>query len=139
MKTLMHIFTKLEQLDFLPLLGMRLWIADVFFRSGLTKIDSWETTIDLFRDEYKVPVLPPEIAAIMATGVELTAPILVALGLGARFGASALLVMTAVIEFTYGSFDIHKVWALMLFLIITHGPGRASLDYFIRKRLENQS
>jgi putative oxidoreductase len=135
----MAILPKIELLTFLPLLGIRLWIANVFWKSGLTKIDSWQSTIDLFRDEYKVPVLSPEIAALMGTGVELTAPILVALGLGARFGALALLLMTAVIEFTYGSFDIHKVWALTLLLIITHGPGRASVDYLIRKRLENST
>jgi putative oxidoreductase len=136
MKKLISLLPKLEKLDFIPVLGMRLWIANVFFRSGLTKIDSWSSTIDLFRDEYKVPLLPPEIAALMATSVELTAPILLALGLGTRLSAGALLAMTAVIEFTYGDFEIHKVWALMLLLIITHGPGRASIDYFIRKKLE---
>lgn len=123
----------LEKLSFLPVLGMRLWIADVFWKSGQTKIVDWQGTIALFRDEYKVPVLPPEIAATLGTAVELTAPILVAFGIGARFGAAGMLFMTAVIEFTYMHFDVHVIWALMLSLIILQGPGKASLDYFIRR------
>lgn len=125
---------KLERFTFLPILGIRLWIANVFWKSGISKLSDWEGTIALFADEYKVPVLPPEIAAYMGTAAELTAPILIAIGLGARFGAAALLVMTAVIEFTYMSFPIHQVWALMLLLIIFNGAGKASVDYFIRKR-----
>lgn len=123
----------MEWFSFLPVLGMRLWIANVFWKSGNAKLGDWEGTISLFADEYKVPVIPPEIAAYMGTATELTAPILIALGLGARFGAGALLVMTAVIEFTYMSFPIHQVWALILLLIILQGPGKASIDHFIRR------
>jgi len=133
-KTINNLLPKLESLTFLPLLGMRLWIANVFWKSGISKLSDWEGTIALFADEYKVPVIPPEIAAYMGTATELTAPILIALGLGARLGAASLLVMTAVIEFTYMSFPIHQAWALMLLLIIFYGAGKASIDYFIRKR-----
>ena len=104
----------------------------------MAKLSDWQGTIALFADEYKVPVLPPEIAATMGTAAELTAPILIALGLGARFGAGALLVMTAVIEFTYMSFPIHQVWALILLLIILQGPGKASVDYFIRRHFSKK-
>jgi putative oxidoreductase len=119
------------------LLLMRVWIANVFWKSGLTKIASWETTVSLFADEYKVPVLPPELAATLATAAELACPVLLVFGLGARFGALALLCMTAVIEFTYMSFPIHQVWATILLLIVLQGPGRLSVDHFIRKKLEN--
>ena len=123
----------LEKLSFLPVLGLRLWIANVFWKSGLTKIATWSSTIDLFAYEYKVPLLSPELAAQMGTAVELGAPVLLLLGLGARPAAAALLVMTAVIEFTYESYPIHQVWALILLLILFQGAGKASLDYFIRK------
>jgi putative oxidoreductase len=132
------IITHVEKLAFLPVLGMRLWIANVFWNSGMAKSSDWQGTIALFADEYKVPVLPPEIAATLGTATELTAPILIALGLGARFGAGALLVMTAVIEFTYMSFPIHQVWVLILLLIILQSSGKASVDYFIRRHFSKK-
>lgn len=124
----------LDKCAFLPVLGMRLWIADVFFKSGLTKISDWDKTVALFTDEYKVPLISPEIAAFLSTGVELVAPILVAVGLFARFGALGMLIMTGVIEFTYMHFDIHIVWALILSLIVFQGAGKVSLDYLLKGR-----
>ena len=123
----------LEMVAWVPLLGMRLWIANVFWLSGQAKLSDWKGTIALFADEYKVPLLPPDIAAAMGTAVELTAPVLLVLGLGARVGAASLLVMTAVIEVTYMHFDVHQVWGLMLLLIFLQGAGAASLDYWIRR------
>ena len=134
LSTYMRVVAFLEKCAFLPVLGMRLWIADVFFKSGLTKITDWDKTVALFMDEYKVPVISPEIAATLATGVELVAPVLVAVGLFARFGALAMLVMTGVIEFTYMHFDVHVVWALMLSLIVFQGAGKASVDYWLKRR-----
>ncbi len=126
------LFIRLEKISFLVLLAARLWIADVFWKSGMSKLSDWEGTIALFADEYKVPLLPPEIAAYMATATELAAPLMLAFGLGSRFAAIALLVMTAVIEFSYMHFDIHLVWAIMLALILTQGAGKASVDHLIR-------
>ncbi|MDX2074636.1 MAG: DoxX family protein [Alphaproteobacteria bacterium] len=123
----------LDAFAFLPVFGMRLWIAKIFWDSGNAKLSDWEGTVALFADEYKVPVIPPEIAAYMGTAAELGAPVLLVLGLGARLGAAVLLVMTAVIEFTYMSFPIHQVWALMLALIFFQGPGKLSFDHFIRR------
>ncbi|MCA0371103.1 MAG: DoxX family protein [Proteobacteria bacterium] len=131
----MRAVTFLERLSFLPVLGIRLWIASVFWRSGLTKISDLERTIALFMDEYHVPLISPEVAAYMSTAAELSMPILLVLGLGARFAALALLFMTGVIEFTYMHFDIHIVWSLMLTLILCQGAGKASLDYWIKKKL----
>ena len=133
--TLNRIRPALNAISFLPVLGMRLWIANVFWKSGISKLSDWEGTISLFADEYKVPVIPPEIAAQMGTGVELIAPVLVALGLGARLGAAGMLFMTGVIEFTYMHFDVHVIWALMLSLILTQGAGKVSVDYFIYKKI----
>src|SRR5215510_3759655 len=77
----------------LPLIefGMRLAVGATFFRSGMNKFQSFDTAITLFRDEYRLPLLPPELAAYMGTTVELGAPVLLALGVFARFGAAALL------------------------------------------------
>lgn len=132
-----RIFPALNSISFLPVFGMRLWIADIFFKSGQTKLRDWDSTIALFADEYKVPVLPPELAATLGTGTELIAPVLLALGLGGRFAAAALLFMTAVIEFTYMHFDAHIVWALVLSLIILQGPGKLSVDYLLRKKFSS--
>ena len=76
----------------LPLLELafRVAVAVVFFRSGMLKIQSWDTTIALFTDEYRVPLISPELAATLAATAEITCPILLVLGLGARLGAAAL-------------------------------------------------
>src|SRR6185437_5137582 len=77
---------------------LRFALATVFWNSGTTKLASWDTTLALFADEYQLPLLPPEIAAPMAASIELTAPVLLALGLFTRGAAFVLLGMTTVIE-----------------------------------------
>ncbi len=117
---------------------MRLLMADVFFKSGLTKISDFNQTIDLFKYEYKVPIFSPEIAAIAATAGELLLPILLLLGLTTRFAAAGLFVMTLVIEFTYQHYDIHYFWALILSVLLVTGPGSWSLDQLISRRYFNK-
>jgi putative oxidoreductase len=111
----------------------RFSIAAVFWNSGLTKIASWQSTIVLFRDEYKVPVLPPELAATLAASVELTCPVLLVLGLATRLATLPMLGMTFVIEvFVYPEDWIeHLTWASFLLFILTRGPGPIALDRFI--------
>jgi putative oxidoreductase len=116
---------------------MRLWIANVFWKSGMSKLNDWQGTVALFADEYQVPLISPELAAYAGTGGELIAPVLVAAGFGARLGAAGMLFMTGVIEFTYLSFPIHVVWALMLALIVFQGAGKLSIDHLIRRKLGN--
>jgi putative oxidoreductase len=120
----------------IPEVFFRLGIGLAFWRSGQTKIQSWPTTLALFSDEYKVPILPPEIAAYIATAVELTAPILLLLGLATRLGAAAMLVMTIVIQtFVYPqSYPTHLLWAGPIIYLIIRGPGVLSIDHLIRKR-----
>ena len=120
------------------LLAARVLIALVFFRSGLTKIEDFETTVFLFTEEYSVPLLPPYIAALSATFFELVCPVLLVLGLGARFAAAPLLAMTAVIDLTYLHKDEHLFWALALAAIIIYGAGKFSADYLIRKRMATE-
>jgi putative oxidoreductase len=112
----------------------RVSVAAVFWNSGLTKLASWRTTIVLFRDEYKVPALPPELAATLAASVELTCPVLLALGLATRLATLPMLGMTCVIEaFVYPEDWIeHLTWASLLLFILTRGPGPIALDRWLR-------
>ena len=128
---------RLERLPVaLPQLVFRLALANVFFRSGLTKLASWDTTILLFQDEYNVPLLPPELAAYLATSVELAAPVALVVGLGTRVAAAAMLGMTLVIQiFVYpSSYPDHLLWAGPLLFLLFRGAGAWSVDSFLRKR-----
>ena len=133
----------LEWFSPLSILGLRLWVANVFYSSGILKLPqgflgigqgNWDTTLILFTHEHPVPFLAPEVAAVMGTAMEILAPVALVLGLGARLGAVGLLTMTAVIEFTYQHSPEHIVWALFLSVILLQGPGKISLDHFIRKK-----
>jgi len=124
-------------LDRFPLailqLMMRVGIGAVFWNAGLTKITSWQTTVVLFHDEYRVPLLPPELAAYVATAVEFSCPVLLFLGLGARLATLPMLAQTLVIQvFVYPEDWIeHLIWAAMLLVILTRGPGPVSVDRFL--------
>lgn len=114
-------------------LVVRLWVAAVFFKSGLVKIRSWETTLVLFESEYQVPFLPPETAAYLATGAELALPVLLALGLAGRAAAAALFVFNIVAVVSYPTLNAagleqHYVWGILLLVTMAHGPGMLSLD-----------
>jgi putative oxidoreductase len=115
----------------------RVGVGAVFFKSGMTKIASWEFTLMLFRDEYQVPLLPPDVAAPLATATELSMPVLLALGLFARLATLPLLGMVLVIQlFVYPqSWAEHLTWAALLLLILTRGPGAISLDRLIAPAL----
>jgi putative oxidoreductase len=113
----------------------RLAVASVFFKAGLLKASSWETTIGLFRDEYRVPVLPPEVAAAMATTFELGCSTLLVLGLATRLATLPLLGMIAVIQlFVYPSaWPEHLTWGSILLLLLTRGGGTVSLDHLVAR------
>ena len=123
----MKVFT--PWLQSLALLAARLWMAKVFFMSGLTKIRSWDTTVALFTDEYKVPLLQPELAAYLATIAELCLPILLVLGLLTPAAAFGLMAMTLVIElFVYPGTTEHYYWLMILSILLTHGSGKFGAD-----------
>jgi putative oxidoreductase len=123
----------------LPVLQLmfRVAIAAVFWSSGLTKIASWETTVTLFRDEYMVPLLPPELAATVGATFELACPVFLVLGLATRLATLPLLGMTFVIQvFVYPEYwTQHLMWASVLLFLATKGPGALSLDRLIERRL----
>lgn len=118
---------------------VRVGIANVFWRSGQTKVSGWHVTdsaIQLFRDEYKVPLLSPEWAANLAALQEHLFSVLLLVGLASRLSALGLLAMTAVIEiFVYPeSWPDHLLWTGSLLYVIARGPGGFSLDALIRRR-----
>jgi len=116
-------------------LAFRVGIAGVFWTSGMTKTATWDQTVALFRDEYKVPLLPPEVAAYLATTTELVCAALLALGIAARFGAAALLGMTLVIQvFVYpANWLDHLLWAGLLGYVLTRGAGLLSIDHVVSR------
>ncbi len=136
----------------LALLG-RFAIAGIFWKSGQTKIEGLAidivngefslgmprlsaSVVDLFRDEYKLPLIPPELAAPMAAIAEHLFPLLILIGLATRFSALALLVMTATIQFLVypDAWPTHGVWATVLIYLAARGPGCISLDHLIARR-----
>ena len=118
-------------------LPLRLAVATVFWNSGMTKLANWETAVALFADEYRLPLLPPEVAAYMAASVELGTPVLLVLGLLTRPAAFVLLAMTAVIEiFVYPlAWPTHIQWAAMLLVLLCRGPGAVSLDHLLWRKI----
>ena len=126
-------------------LAIRLEVAQAFLRSGLVKIGNWSGTLYLFHNEYRVPLLPPEFAAWLATFGELFFPPLLALGLAARFSALSLSIVNvvAVISFWHVLHDneaalaSHLYWGLLLLVTLCHGAGKLSFDYLIRRKLAN--
>lgn len=129
-------------LDFLsPLadLCVRLWVAHVFWKSGINKFQSMETTKLLFEHEYKVPLLPPELAAYLATGVELLFPALLAIGLAGRASAGVLFVFNIIAVISYPGLNEagilqHQLWGVLLLVPLLHGPGKISVDHLVRQR-----
>lgn len=136
----------------IALLG-RFSVAAIFWKSGQTKIQGFsldivsgefqfgmprlaDAVVDLFRDEYRLPLLPPELAAIMAAWAEHVFPALILLGLATRFSALALLAMTATIQvFVYpDAYPTHGVWAAVLLFLVARGPGPLSLDALVARR-----
>jgi putative oxidoreductase len=118
-------------------LAFRLAVATVFFKSGMTKIASWDATVALFDMEYMVPILPADFAAYLATATELGCSVLLILGLGTRFAAAALLGMTLVIQlFVYPeNWPDHLLWGSILAYLVTRGGGALSLDHLIGRTL----
>jgi putative oxidoreductase len=138
-----YVLSAVQVADRIPssILGLivRLGVADVFWRSGQTKVSGWHVTdsaIQLFRDEYKLPLISPEWATHLAALQEHLFSFLLFIGLASRLSALGLLAMTAVIEiFVYPqNWPDHLLWAGSLLYVIARGPGAISIDALIRRR-----
>jgi len=114
---------------------VRLVMAKIFFISGLTKIDNWEGTIFLFENEYSVPFLPPIVAAIMATFIELILVPLFVIGFMTRYIAICLFCMTLVINYSYFQSMDHYYWMMLFAFIAVSGGGYCSVDYWLSKKV----
>ena len=129
-----------DRLQPLFALAVRIYVASVFFRSGLTKLHDWNITLTLFRNDYHVPVLPPVLAAVLGTGAELGLPVLLFFGLGSRFAAAALFVFNIVAATSYPDLSdagrvYHMMWGALLLVTFFYGPGKFSLDHLFGRRL----
>lgn len=141
--------------DLLALLA-RISIAATFWRSGQTKVEGFAVdlvdgvfewgwphlapqAVGLFRDEYALPLLPPEAAALMAVWAEHLLPIALLLGLATRLSALGLLGMTAVIQLLVypGAWPIHGLWAAVLLMLVLRGPGRCSVDHVLARAVRD--
>jgi putative oxidoreductase len=128
----------LDALQPLAALLARLYVGQVFFLSGLTKLRDWGTTVALFTDEYKVPLLSPTAAAVMGTAGELVLPVLLVLGLAGRFSALGLFVVNAVAvmalsEIAPAALQQHILWGALLAGLAIHGLGPWSLDKWMKR------
>lgn len=115
---------------------LRLAVATIFWNSAMAKLANWDAALELFHDEYRLPVLPPDVAAHITVSIELSMPVLLVLGLGVRPAALVLLAMTSVIEiFVYPqAWPTHIQWAAMLLVLLCRGAGALSLDHLIRQQ-----
>ncbi len=129
-------------------LFVRLYVADAFFRAGLTKLGGWDSEMPflsssaqyLFENEYQVPLIPWELAAYLGTVAELILPILLTLGIATRFNALALFIFNVIAVISYpiiwqGGFYDHKLWGVMLLITVVYGAGRISIDNLICKNI----
>lgn len=128
----------LDALQPLAALLAGLYVAQVFFLSGLTKLRDWGTTVALFTDEYKVPFLSPAVAAAMGSAGELVLPILLVLGLAGRFSALGLFVVNAVAvislsEIAPAAMQQHILWGTLLLALAIYGLGPWSLDKWLKR------
>ena len=144
--------------DTLIALVGRFSIAAIFWKAGQTKVQGFsvdivsgefqlgwprlsDSVVDLFRDEYRLPLLPPEVAALSAAFAEHVLPFLILVGLATRFSALGLLVMTLSIQLLVypDAYPTHGVWAAVLLYLIAKGPGKVSLDHWIAQRWGSNS
>lgn len=133
-----HVLRWLDRVPYTLLaIPLRLAVATVFWNSAMAHLANWETTLTLFEEEYKVPILPSDLAAYMAVAIEVTTPVLLVLGLLTRAASAVLLGMVTVIEvFVYPeAWPTHVQWAAMLLVLLARGPGTLSLDWLVRRRV----
>lgn len=128
-------------------LVLRVFVAWQFLKSGIAKVSNWDGTLSLFREEYTIPLLPPEIAALMGAGGELVFSICLMMGLFSRPAALGLFVVNLMAVISYpqlqtfecpAALNDHFYWGICLMVLIVVGPGKIALDQWL-KNLANKS
>lgn len=126
-------------------LWLRCYVAWQFMKAGIAKVSNWDGTLDLFRDEYQVPFLPPELAAVMGAAGELTLPVLLFVGLFSRPAALALLGVNIMAVVSYpqlfslscpAAINDHFFWGVMLLVVASFGPGKIALDTWLARKFQ---
>ncbi|MBI1891529.1 MAG: DoxX family protein [Burkholderiales bacterium] len=124
-------------------LAIRLYVGWQFFKAGVVKVRDWDSTLALFRDEYQVPILPPELAAVMGAMGELAFPVLLFVGLLSRPAALGLFFVNAMAVISYpqlfkfecpAALNDHFYWGALLLVLVAFGSGRISLDAWLSRR-----
>lgn len=130
-----------SQLQSVALLAARLYVAQIFFLSGLTKLRDWSSTLALFHDVYQVPLLPPALAAYLGTAGELVLPVLLALGVAGRFAGAGLFVVNLMAALSLSADDFspaaqaqHQLWGVLALGVALWGAGRWSVDRWLAIR-----
>ena len=133
----------LNPLQALVAFGTRLYVCDVFLRSGWLKVSTWDSTLSLFETEYRVPVLPPQLAAVVGTFGELFFPVLLIFGFAGRLSALGLFFVNAMAVVSYAhvllsegfeaAIGQHVLWGFMLLVLAVYGPGQISVDHLLTR------
>lgn len=140
LRPLVHLFNRLSDVGDL---AVRVWIAQVFFTSGLSKLTDWDTTLVLFKYVYATPFMSPAVAAYLGTAVELVFPVMLVLGLGGRLFIFCFLIYNVICVLSFhflwtpsgaSGFDDHVLWGLLLMMLMFHGMGRLSVDHWLHKK-----
>ena len=135
---------RVDYLQPVLLLAARIYVSMIFFRAGLLKLGDWGSTLALFHDTYKVPLLSPDIAAYVGTFGEVVFPVLIVLGIAGRFGAAALFVVNVMAVVSYpdlfgfecpAAIDSHYYWGAILLMLVAFGPGKLALDTLVLRRI----
>ncbi|WP_152446864.1 DoxX family protein [Janthinobacterium sp. HH01] len=151
MKTILGLHQQLSRYDAaltawggsLVSLALRCYVGWQFFKAGMVKVGDWGATLSLFRDEYMVPLLPPELAAYAGAAGELVLPVLLWVGLASRPAALALFLVNAMAVISYpqllsfecpAAINDHFYWGAMLLVLVAFGPGKVSLDAWLARR-----
>jgi putative oxidoreductase len=126
------------------LLAIRLYVPWQFFKSGLVKLQGWDSTLYLFREEYHVPLLPPVVAAVTGAAGEIVFAVLLAVGLLTRYSAIGLSAVNVIAVVSYAhvllgegfeaALGQHYLWGSLLIVLAVFGPGKWSVDEFVRRR-----
>jgi putative oxidoreductase len=129
----------IDKLQSVAALAIRLYLANVFIASALTKIRDWSITLALFENEYHVPLLPPAAAALLGTAAEFGLPLLLLAGIGTRLAALALFAFNAVAVISYpdlsdAGLKDHILWGTLMLVLAVYGPGKLSVDALLSRR-----